>query len=199
MNFHRGIIRILRGLADNSLEGWAPKASDLYRLQFERVVYVDKDGAISSTDGHRGPGTQAGAKRADSPPQVTEPTKRDAERPNDERDGVIDVEPTRANGFSPIDFLANSTSFAFGIPVSDQAKDKGPDQPSEFGGNNTSLLSMELMIYDDLMTDIGGSARFFDQNFRNSVLFGSTPPPSAPELTGFPEGTGFQTPGTMYE
>jgi len=155
-----------------------PRFSDLYRLQFETVVYVNEDGVASSTSGHGRSSTRTGTKTQNSP-QMAAPS---------------DV-PTQPSGLSPLEFLTNSTGFPFGIPVPDQAKDKGPDQSSKVDGDDaSSLLSMELMIYDELMSDIGGTARFFDQDFRNSVLFGSTPP----EDTGSVQGMGIQTPGQTY-
>jgi len=187
-------------LADGSYSGSIPRASDLY-LQSETVVYIDKDGVASSTDGHGRPSTRAGAKITSSPQATVPlpPAKRGDERLDTEYDEPIGVDPPQPDVFSPIDFLANSTGFPFGIPVPDQAQGKGPDQLPRFDRNDaSSLLSMELMIYDDLMTDIGGTARFFDQDFRNSVLFGPTPPPPAFGDTGPIQDTGVQTPNQMY-
>ena len=184
-------------MANGSYDGWTPRALDLYRLQFETLISIDKDGIISSAGGPGRPSTRASSKITDPPPQTTiPPTEQGAGQLNTECNGTTVVEPTQLNGFSPIDFLANSTSFPPRAPVSDQVKCEGSDQPPELDENDApSLLSMEFMVYNDLMTDIGGTARFFDKNFRNSVLFEPTPP----EDTGFVQGMGFQTPGTVYE
>ena len=200
VNFHRHILRVLRGLADGSYIGSTPRASDLFRHQFETVVYIDKDGVASSTGGRGRPNTRAGAKFTNSPPQTTvPPTKRGDGQLNTGYNGPTGIRPPQPDVFSPIDFLTNSTGFPFGIPIQDQAQGKVPDQPPKFDGNDTSpLLSMELMIYDDLMTDIGGTARFFDQDFQNSVLFGPTPPPPAPGDNGSVQHVRFQTPNQMY-
>jgi hypothetical protein len=200
-HFYRDLLRVLRGLADGSYDGWVPKVEDLYRLQFETVTYIDKDGVVSSTGEHGRPSTRAGAKIMDPPPQMAvPPTKQGIEQLNTEYNGATGVERSQPSGFSPIDFLANSTSFSFGTPVSSRAKYEGSDKPPKLDGSDTSsLLSMEFMIYNDLMTDIGGTASFFDRGFRDSVLFGSTPtPPPAPEDTGSVQGVEFQSPSTMY-
>ena len=200
MDFYRAVLKVLRGLADGSYSGPTPRASDLYRHQFEIAVGIDKNGVASSVGGHGRPSTCAEATITNSPPQTTvQPTKRGVERLNAEYNGPVSVDPAQSDIFSPIDFLASSTGFSFGIPAPIQAKDKGPDQLPRFDGNDaSSLLSMELMIYDDLMTDIGGTAKFFDQDFRNSVLFGSTPPPPALGDVGSIHDTGIQTPSQMY-
>ena len=190
------MLTLLRGLTDGSYDGWTPRAFDLYRLQSDTIIYVGKDGAVSSVSGHRGPGTKAGEKIATPQPQVTvPPVSQGDEQLSTEFHGAIDVEPAQPNIFSPINFLANSTSFSFRTPVSDRVRDEGFDRPPRLDGNDPSLLSTEFIVYNDLMTDIGGTARFFDQDSRNSALFGSIPPGD----TGSVQGIGFQTPSMMYE
>ena len=161
-------------------------------------MYIDKNGVASPIGGHGKSSTRAGANITSSPPQTTvPPAKRGDEPPNTEYDGPTGAGPPQSDVFSPIDFLAHSRGFSFGIPVPDQTQGKEPDQPPKFDGNDTSsLLSMELMIYDDLMTDIGGTARFFDQDFRNSVLFG--PPPPVLGDNGSVQDIRVQTPSQMY-
>jgi len=192
------MLRILRGLADGSCDGL--KVGDLYRLQFETVMYIDKDGVVSSTSGYWGPGTRAGTKFKDAPAQLTVPlAEKGAEQLNTEYKETSGVKPVQPNEFSPIDFLAKSTSFSFGTPPSSLTKDEGSNQPSRVDGSDTSLLSMGLMVYNNLVTDIGGTTRFFDQDFRNSVLFGSTPTtgPPAPEDTRSAQGMESQSPSAM--
>jgi len=199
--FYRDVLRVLRGLADGPYVGCIPRVERLYQLQCETVTYIDRDGVVSSSGRYGGPSTPAGTKIADSPAQMTiPPARQGVGQLNTERNGTSGVEPNQPNGFSPIDFLANSTSFSFGTPASSLAKDERLGQPSKPDGDDmTSLFPMELIIYNDLMTDIGGTARFFDQDLRNSVLFGSAPtPPPAIEETGPIQGMESQTPGTKY-
>lgn len=187
-HFHRSILRVLRGLTDGSYEGWIPRAEDLYRLQFEKVVYVDKDGVVSPTDGHGGPSPQAGTNFMD-------PSAQGMEQPNTKWDAKSGTEPILRDGFSPIDFLANSMLFPFGTSMSSKEESGWP--PKLEGNGTSSLLPMELMIYNDLMTDIGGTARFSDQDFLNPPLPGSTPTPSVTmENTGPVQGN--PKLGTMY-
>lgn len=188
-------------MADGSYDGWTPRVEDLYRLQFEAIIYIDKDGVVSSTDGHGRPSPRASVKVTDPQGQINvPPTKQGVEQLNTEPNVTSDIGPIQRNEFSPIDFLASSTSFSFGIPGLSLAKDEPSGQPPELDGNDmSSLLPMELMMYSDLMTDIGGATGFFDQDFRSSVLFGSTPtPPVTTEDAGSVQGGEFQTPSTIY-
>ena len=179
-HFHREFLRILRGLADGSYDGWIPRVEDLYRLQLETTIYVDKDGIVSSTGRDEKPSSWAGAKTTDPRVQITvPPTGQDVEQLNTGRSVTSGIGVVRQDGFSPIEFLANSTSFFFGTPVSSLAKEDASGQPFGLDGNGmSSLLPMDLMVYNEFMTDIGGSMGFFDEDFRNSVLFGSPPIPS---------------------
>jgi len=169
--FHRGILRTLRGLNDGSYEGWTPSIEDLYRLQHENVVYIDKDGVVSPTGTHGGPRPRAGT-------NLTDLSARAAEQQNTECNVTSGTGPIRRDGFSIIDFLANSTIFPFGTPIS-SLDTKRPAWSPELDGNGASpLLPMELMIYNDLMTDTGETTGIFDQDFLNPASSGSTPTPS---------------------
>lgn len=183
--FRRGVLRVLRGLADGSYDGRIPRAEDMYRLQVETAIYIDRDGVSSSTGRHERPSLREGPKTTDPPAQMTVPlTKQGAEQPNTECNETSGIKPTQQNVFSPLDFLTNSTGFSFGTPISFLTRDEGSSRPPELDGNDTSpLLSMEFMIYNDLLADIGGTAKFFDQDFRNPALFGSASTPS-PEVEG---------------
>ena len=180
-DLYRVFLRVLRGLADGSYDGWIPRVGDLYRLQFDTVMYIDRDGVVSSTGRHGRPSTRASAKITDPQGQITTPpTKQGVEQLNIEPNVTNGIGPIQRNEISPIDFLANSTSFSFGIPISSLAKDELSGQSSKLDGNEMpSFLPMEFMMYNDLITDIGGTTRFFDQDFRSPVLFGSTPTPPA--------------------
>ncbi|KAF9643134.1 hypothetical protein BDM02DRAFT_3192157 [Thelephora ganbajun] len=197
----REILRVLRGLAGGSYGGWIPRVEDLYRLQSEAVMYIDRDGVASSLSGHGRPSTRAGTKITNPLVQTTVPTtNQGAEKLNNEHKGTSGTGPIQPDGFSSIDFLANSTSFSFGTPVSSLAKDEESGRPHKLDRNDMSLFPMELMMYNDLMMDIGGTTRFFDQDFRNSILFGSIPtPPPATEDTRSVQDTEFRGPNTMYE
>jgi hypothetical protein len=64
-------------------------------------------------------------------------------------------------------------------------------------GDPSSILPMGLMIYNDLMTDIDGTARFLGQDFQDSVLFSSPSAPSSRPAGYYPDqGSEPQLPGT---
>ena len=66
-------------------------------------------------------------------------------------------------------------------------------------GDSSSVLPMELMIYNDLMMDIEGTARFLGHEFQNSVLFGPTPTLSSSPPGLYPgQNIWQQSPNTMY-
>lgn len=189
---YRNLLKVIRGLADGSSGGWVPRAEDLYRLQIEAVMYIDKDGFASPPTGLR---TRTGMKIVDPLAQATvSPTEPGHEQLSNEGDGIGDVRPTLPDVFSPVDLLARSTGLAFGSPASPLAEE-GLDQPTGINGNNEPpALPIELMMYNDLMMDIGGPVRFFEQDWLNSVLFGST---LAMEDPGSAQGTEVQLPTTI--
>jgi hypothetical protein len=115
----------------------------------------------------------------------------------------------------PTDFFVNSPSFSDSSTTSSPSGFNGPGGMNTAngingisggmngtriaGGDSSSMLPIELMIYNDLMTDIGGTARFLGQEFQDSVLFGPTPT-SSPAPVGQQPGQGPvpQSPSTMY-
>lgn len=195
--FPSDFIRVLRGLADRSYGGLIPTAEDLYRLQLETVLCVDRDGVASSTGKYEGPSPRDGTNVTDPQAHTTVPlTKQGVEQLITEPNGTSGATPTQQNGFSPIDFLANSTGFSFGTPISSLNKDEGLGHPPKLDGNDTSLLPKELMMYNDFMTDIGETARFFDHELRNSALFVSVP--TSQSDSGFVQGVELQMPNTIY-
>jgi hypothetical protein len=123
------------------------------------------------------PSTRIGTNTTGSPVQTTVPSTRQGfEQPTTGSNGTSGTEPTQTKQFSPLDFLANSASFSLGIPASTLTEHEGLDQlPRPDGNSRSSVLPMELMIYNDFMTDIEGTARFFEQDFLNSILFEATP------------------------
>jgi len=199
-HFYRGFLMMLRDLADGSSDGWVPRAEDLCRVRFDAVVYIDKNGVISPTGRIGRSSFRASAEFMDPQGRTTvPPTKQGVERLNTKPNATSGTGPTQGNGFSPIDFLANSTSFSFGTPISSLARGGQSGQPPKLDGNDMSLPPMELTMYDNLITDIRRTTRFFDQDFRSSVLFGSTPaPPVTMEDVGSVRGREFQAPNTTY-
>lgn len=196
--FRRNLLRVLHGLANDSSGGWIPRVEDLYRLQIEAVTYIDKDGFASSPAGDGRLRSRTGTKIADPFAHMSNsPTESGHEQLSTEGNGVSTAEPPQpnVNGFHPMDFLANSTGLAFGAPTSALAEGGGLGQRGGIGENgDPPVLPIELMIYNNLMMDIGGSAGFFEQDFLNSVLFGSTPPLLATgQDTGPVQGVEYQT------
>lgn len=163
-------------------------------------MYIDKNGVISSTGRLGRSSFRANTEFTDPQGRTTvPPTKQGVEQMNTEPNATSGTGPTQGNGFSAIDFLANSTSFSSGTPISSLARGGLSGQPPKLDGNDMSLLPMEFMMYNNLMTDIRGTTGFFDQDFRSSVLFGSTPvPPVTVENVGSVRGREFQAPSTMH-
>ena len=141
-------------------------------------MYVDKNGFLSSPAGRGGVSTRTGGRIVDPVQQqmAAPPMKPFCEPPNTGCKDTNGTEPTQPNAFSPMDFLAGSAGFSFGNSTSPLAKDDGLGWPL---GLNANDPSMEFMAYDGFMMDIGRSARFFEEDFLNSILFGLTPPPLA--------------------
>lgn len=164
---------MLRELANGSYGGWNPRAEDLYRLQTEAVTYVDRNGFACPSEG---PNTRTGTKIVDPLAQM--------EQLNTEYNGTRGIEPTHSNGFSPINFFAGSAGFPFGIPSSTPTKNDESGQPP--------APSMEFMLYNDFMMDVGSSARFFEEDLLNSIFFPSTPLPLATEDTRLVHNMEFQ-------
>ena len=115
----------------------------------------------------------------------------------------------------PAGFFMNSPSFTDSPTTSTPSGFSGPGSPDMTnrtdginggingariaGGDSSSMLPMELMIYNDLMTDIEGTARFLGQEFQDSILFGPTPTLSPTSAGQYPnQGSVPQSPSTMY-
>ena len=187
---------MLRGLTDGSYGEWVPRVEDLYRLQLEAIMHVDKNGFASSPTGHGGLRSRTGTRIVD--PLASMTMKPGSKQPNTGGSGSSPAEPTQLEEFSPIDF-AKSTLFPFGIPgVSTLAEGEGLGQPlgGSHGNNDSSILPVELVLYNDLMMNIGESAKFFEKDFMDSLLLGSAP------LLGMEGasaglGTGFTAPNTV--
>ena len=115
----------------------------------------------------------------------------------------------------PTDFFMNSPNFSDGSVTSSLSgfsESSGTSRtngtsgfysevngPYITGGDSSSMLPIQLMIYNDLMTDIEGTARFLGQEFQDSVLFGSAPASTPASVGQYPgQGPRPQSPSMMY-
>jgi hypothetical protein len=180
------LIRILRGFADGSYDGPAPRAEDLYRFQTEAVTYVDRYGFASPSTGQKGPDTWADPNIVDPLARTTDPLViQRCGQLSTKYNSTNNIEHTQPDEFSPMNFLAGFTGLPFGAPASTLAKGGGSDQLPRLDANR------ELATYSNLMMDSGMSARFSEEDFMNSILFGLTPPPLAMENTRIVQGAEF--------
>jgi len=211
-------------MIDGPYKGWKPTPEDWYRIKFGRVRYVDKDGLSSSveTDRRGYPKLRTDDRYYQDGSSPTSETYRETHpmRGSTESDGsktlrqmlgagglagYMEIQP---GGLSPADSL-NSPNFSDGSVMSSPlgssglGETNGRNEIDGIGGganggcimgDSSSVLPMELMIYNDLITDIEGTARFLGHEFQNSVLFSSTPT-SSPTPAGLYPG---QSPNTMY-
>lgn len=215
-------------MVDGPYTGWKPTPHDWYRIKFGEVLYVDKDGLLSSVENNRGayPKFRANERYKDHSSPTSE--SRQKTRPtggsmgNDdpgalrqmlEMGGPTGYGAIQPGDLPPADFFVDSPGFSDSPAISTPSGLSGPGSPdmtsrtngiSEgingarvLGGDSSSMLPMELMIYNDLMTDIGGTARFLGQEFQDSVLFGPTAT-SSPTPVGQYQSHGPQSPSTMY-
>lgn len=118
----------------------------------------------------------------------------------------------RPGDLPPTDFFMNFSDSPATSPSSWSSEQGGPEMMNRAnginggingahiaGGDFSPILPMELMIYNDLMTDIGGTARVLGQEFQDSVLFGPTPTSSPIPVGQHPDqGPGLQPPSTVY-
>ena len=161
-------------MSDGSHGGWIPRVEDLFRLEFETIVYVGRDGVASSMDQYGKPVPWAGTKIVDPQTGMTIPSTETVTEQLDTTgyNMLSGIGPMRQNRFSPMGFLGNPTSFSLGIQVTSLDKDETLGQPLDM----SSLLRTELAMYNNLMMDIGEATRFFDQEeIQNAPLSGSTP------------------------
>lgn len=220
----RDILRALRAMTDGPYMGWKPTTDDWYRIRFGSVLYVDKDGLLSSIETNRGarPKFRASGKHdKDAQPPPSDPRRQTypmgGPMGNDDPGALrqmfgIGGAAGQPEDLPPADFYMNSPSFSDSSATSSPSEFGGPTGTDEIhgisgginearikGGDSSSMLPMELMIYNDLMMDIGGTARFLGQEFQDSVLFGSTPT-SSPVPAGQCPGQGPkpQLPNSMY-
>ena len=182
-------------MADGSHGGWIPRLEDLYRVEFQTALCIDRDGVASSMGRYGRPTPWTGTKMGDPQAEVTTPSTETVIKQLDtaRSNTTSGIGPMLQNGFFPMDFLSNSAGFSLGTQVSPPDKHETSGQPLDM----PSLLRTELTMYNNLMTDIGEATRFFDQEYiRNRSLPGSTPPLSM-EHSGSIQGWEFQTPETV--
>lgn len=208
-------------MTDGPYTGWKPTPDDWYRIKFGIVLFVDRDGLLSSLETNRG---------ARQKLRVNDGYDRDASSPNSESGrqtypmggpmgnddhgalrqmlgmgrsaGYTGIQP---GDLPPTDFFMNSPSFSDSSVMSsppgfgEQDGQDGTNGQYITRGDSSSVLPIQLMIYNDLMTDIEGTARFLGQEFQNSVLFGTTPTSPSATVGQHPgQGLGSQPPSTMY-
>jgi hypothetical protein len=216
-------------MIDGPYTGWKPTPQDWCQIKFGRVLYVDKDGLLSPMETNRGPHPKfranEGYKDHQSPTSESRRETYPAEGPMVKDDptalrqmfamgGPTGYGAILPEGLTPTNFFVNSPGFS-GSPAtsaSPGSSGPGPDMMKKIDGVNggidgaritegfSPILPMELMIYNDLMTDIGGTARVLGQEFRDSVLFCPAPTSSPTPAGQHPDqGPGSQPSSTMYE
>jgi len=217
-------------MIDGPYTGWKPASEDWYRIKFGIVLYVDKDGLVSSTETDHGasPKFRADGHNQDAPPPASESHRKTysmgrlmgnddpgALRQMHRMSGPAGYGAIQPGDLPPTDFFVDSPSFYGSSVMSSPSgfKDPGGENRTNgidgvnggingahiAGGDSSSMLPMELMIYNDLMMDIEGTARFLGQEFQDSVLFGPSPVSSpAPEGQYPDQGPGSQPPSTVY-
>jgi len=207
-------------MIDGPYTGWKPAPDDWYRIKFGVVLYVDKDGLLSSSETNHGAYPKFRADDGydqDAPPPTSESYQQTYPMGNDDPGTLRQVHmmggpagygAIQPGDLPPTDFFANSPSFygssamsspsGFKIPGGENSTN-GIDGAHITGGDSSSMLPMELMIYNDLMTDIGGTARFLGHEFQDSVLFGPSPTSSPVPEGQYPgQGPGSQPSSIMY-
>ena len=211
-------------MIDGPYTGLKPTVEEWYRIKFGNVLYVDKDGLLSSMEtDHRAHPKHRTNEEYNNPPSLTsEPRRgtRTMQRPMENGDpetfrqmlsmgGPTGYGAIRPGDLPPADVFMNSPSFSDSSATSTLSgfsEPGGPDTTNRIkglsrgiNGATSPILPVELMIYNDLMTDIGGTARVLGQEFQDSVLFGPTPASSPPPTSQYPDQLpGSQPPGTMY-
>ena len=215
-------------MIDGPHSGWKPTHQDWYRIKFGTALYVGKNGVLSPMEINCGahPKFRPNEEHKDSslptPESCQEMYPMGGLMGNDDpgvlrqmlgMDGPTGYGAIRPGDLPPTDFFKNP-SFFDSPQMSTSLESSGlggpdtPDGVSETsgirgtriaGGDSSSMLPVELMIYNDLMTGIEGSARFLGQEFQDSVLFGPAPTSSPTPAGQHPnQGPQPQSPSTVY-
>jgi hypothetical protein len=188
-------------MIDGPYVGWKPTIEDWDRIKICSVLYVDEDGFLSPTETKlkfRGNGGHDQLAPSYIPELhnttcslggQTEGVDPGTRRQTARSDGPTGYGVIQPGNLPPSDFFANNPYLrdGFGAPSpsefsssSETSETVGIDRATG-GANGTrltedssSVLPMGLMIYNDLMMDIEGTARFLGRDFHDSVLFGPT-------------------------
>lgn len=216
----------MRAMIDGPYVGWKPTIEDWDRMKACSVFYVDKDGLLSSTEIGRGPHRKfqdSDEYNRDASPNTREETSPlgglreitdlGAFRQAFSMDGPAGYGAIQPGDLPPADFFANNPSPYDSSVMSSSSGHSSLDETNRTTGTNrgsggingvritgdpSSVLPMGLMIYNDLMMDIDGTARFLGQEFQDSVLFGASPTSSPPPAGYDPDrGSWLQPSSTM--
>lgn len=214
----RSILRVMRAMIDGPYVGWKPTIEDWNRIKVGSVLYVDKDGFLSPTEtnlkfrSHQDYDQDASSHgpRFDRKRYPLGGSMKGADlgafRQAARMDGPVGYGAFQPGDMPPADFFANHPSFHGDSGLSSSSEFSSPgekDQAIEVIGsvegartteNSSSILPMGLMIYNDLMMDIEGTARFLGQEFQDPVLFVPTLTSAGQYLDQGPE---LQPPNTM--
>lgn len=195
-------------MIDGPYAGWKPTPQEWYRIKFGRVLYVDKDGFLSSTEINHGVRQKF---RVNEGYNDRSPPTSEFLREAYAMGGPTGYGAIRPGDLPPTDFFMNSSSFSDSPPTSISSgfsEPGGPGTTNRINGINgvyntgrdpSPILPVELMIYNDLMTDIEGTARVLGQEFQDSILFGPAPTSSPAPAGRYPDqGPRPQSPNTMY-
>lgn len=204
----RSILRVLRAMVDGPYVGWRPTIEDWDRIKVCSVIYVDEDGFLSRTETKPKFRGNSGHSQ-DASPRIPElhRTTYPFGGPTESADPGALRKTTGSAGYGaiqpgdlpPAGFFVKNPHFRDGSGMPSPSELSSPSETSETIGlteDSSSALPMGLMIYNDLMMDIGGTARFLGQEFHDSVLFGPTPTPSDRYSDRGPE---LQPPNAPYE
>ena len=214
-------------MIDGPYKGWKPTPEDWYRIKFGRVLYVDKDGLLSSMEIDRG-----GHPKFRTDQDVLSPTSEPywemhqmgGPKGSDESEtirkmleagGLTGYREIQPGDLPPVDSFMNTPAFSDRSVMSSPLGSSGSGETNgrnaingngggsngreRITGDSSSVLPLELMIYNDLITDIEGTAGFLGHEFQNSVLFGPIPTPSPAPADPHPgQNPWMQSPNTVY-
>lgn len=186
-------------MIDGPFKGWKPTIADWDRIKIESILYVDKEGRLSDTEHDHGydqnPLSRNPEYRREIPPPGGPGEKVNLGMPRQSfrADGPAGYGTIRPGDLPPAEFFANYSGPHDGSVISPSSEYSSPGETNGTSGieggnrrvgcvpfkeNPSSVLPMGLVIYNDLMTDIEGTARFLGQEFQDSILFGASPTPS---------------------
>lgn len=197
-------------MTDGPYSGFQPTSDDWQRMKFCTVLYVDKDGILSPGktrhDDSPKPRDSYGFGQDSSfqnlgyfgkthpPGAPTQNNDRETLPRTPEMEGPAGYGAIRPGDLPPAEFFANHFSEDSVMSSSSGVSSPGDTHGTirlggisegtnraNAAGDTSSILPMELMIYNNLMMDIEGTTRFLGQEFQDSILFGpmSSPAPAS--------------------